>query len=191
MRKVTRGIIAAAVAITMTAGLPVIPFAGYEPAVSVSADTINSGTCGEHASWAFDSTTGTLTISGTGRVDDYTELQDIPWYSVRDNITSVVIENGIENVAGNAFYECEKLTSVSLPDSIVEIGDLAFGYCTGLQSLTIPGNVTSIRDYAFYYCSGLKRVTIPRSVTSIGEHAFSSYNTEIIFQGTIEEWKNI
>ncbi len=67
MRKVTRGIIAAAVALAL-AGAPVLPSCILPGiSVAVSAETANSGSCGENASWELDSD-GTLTISGTGAV---------------------------------------------------------------------------------------------------------------------------
>ena len=96
-----------------------------------------------------------------------------PWYSQREKINKVVIENGVTNIGANAFYQCNNLNSITIPNSVTSIGDCAFLECLGLTSVTIPNSVTSIGGGAFYGCSGLTSVTIPNSVTSIGGGSFS------------------
>ena len=96
-----------------------------------------------------------------------------PWYSQREKIKKVVIENGVTSIGDNAFYLCSGLTSITIPNSVTSIGKWAFCGCTGLTSITIPNSVTSIGENTFYGCSGLTSITIPNSVTSIGEYAFS------------------
>ena len=43
----------------------------------------NSGKCGENLTWEFDKLTGTLTISGTGAMDDFSSYSR-PWFSYED-----------------------------------------------------------------------------------------------------------
>lgn len=54
-----------------------------------------SGTCGSNLTWEF-SDDGKLTISGTGTMRNYISEKDVPWYSVRESIETVVI-NGVYN----------------------------------------------------------------------------------------------
>ncbi|MBQ9808511.1 MAG: leucine-rich repeat domain-containing protein [Ruminococcus sp.] len=103
---------------------------------------------------------------------DYNTPHYVPWYDIRNNIKSVIIENGITDIGRNAFYTCTSLESVTIPDSVTSIGYRAFQRCTGLTSIEIPDSVTSIDDYAFEFCTGLTSITIPDSVTSIGTDAF-------------------
>ena len=49
-----------------------------------------SGTCGENLTWEYDDATGTLTISGTGPIDDYSPYNR-PWGKYEDKIESVII----------------------------------------------------------------------------------------------------
>ena len=126
-----------------------------------------SGICGDNLTW--DLTDGVLTISGTGAMFDYT---DGPQWEDHQDITSVIIGNGVTSIGSKAFYNCATFTSVSIPNSVTSIGDWAFGNCIGLTSIIIPNSVTSIGEAAFKYCSGLTSVTIGNSVTSIGEYAF-------------------
>ena len=133
-----------------------------------------SGSCGENATYAYNPATGALTISGMGEMMDplYGD-RDWPWYSYRENITSVSIGSGVTSIGGYAFYKCTGLTNITIPGSVNTIGTAAFRCCASLTSVTIPSGVTKIGHYAFDLCTGLTSVTIPDSVTSIDSYAFS------------------
>ena len=109
---------------------------------------------------------GTLTISGTG------DMEDSPWLSQSYYIKNVVIKNGVTSIGVNAFNNCYYLTSITIPNSVTSIGGSAFYGCSGLTSVTIPNSVTSIGYVAFSGCSSLTSVTIGNSVTWIGDDAF-------------------
>ena len=119
---------------------------------------------------------GTLTISGTGNMPDFSinvnNRTTAPWDSQRDKIKTVVIKDGVTSIGKYAFFWCSGLTSITIPNSVTSIGDYAFANCSGLTSITIPNSVTSIGNGAFSGCSGLTSITIPNSVTSIGNGAF-------------------
>ena len=142
-----------------------------------AAETANSGTCGDNVTWRL-SDDGVLTISGTGDMADF-EWDGTPWYSVRSQVKSVVIKDGVTSIGDCAFGGCISLTSVSIPDGVISIGFAAFESCSLLTGVTIPNSVTGIGDYAFGYCSSLISVTIPGSVTSIGEAAFAGGSTSV------------
>ena len=139
-----------------------------------NGDVIASGECGENGdnlTWVLMGD-GTLTISGSGEMKNYTGYSDVPWYSERDKILSVVVEPGVTRIGDWAFYGCSSLTSVAIPKGVTSIGNLAFGSCSSLSSVTIPNGVTSIGSEAFINCSGLTNVMIPDSVTSTGRAVF-------------------
>ena len=130
-----------------------------------------SGICGENLTWTLDAA-GTLTVSGTGAMEDY-NYKDAPWHQSRDSIKAVVVESGVTTIGGSAFNDCSSLTSINFPDSVTVIGEYAFESCSSLTSITIPESVTAIGGFAFYGCSSLSSITIPEGVTAIGEYAFS------------------
>ena len=91
-----------------------------------------------------------------------------------NEITDLVVPDGMTEIKGYTFYNYEGLTSVTIPESVTSIGDYAFAYCYALPEVIIPESVTSIGDYAFADCDALPEVIIPESVTSIGRGAFYS-----------------
>ena len=155
---------------------------GLISSIPIVTASNNSGTCGKIATWSFNYNTNTLTISGTGDMDNYIYNDDMPWhYLITYNVIDVVvINNGITNIGNYSFYNCDKLISVNIPNCVTNIGDRAFQGCKALTSVTIPEGVTSIGDNAFYYCTNLKSVTIPSSVTSIGKDVFVNCNNPVI-----------
>ena len=140
---------------------------------AAAADAPTSGTCGANLTWALD-TTGTLTISGTGAMEEYRWNDDVPWYQSRSSIKAVVIGNGVTTIGDKAFYYCSSLTDITLPESVISIGKSAFQFCESLPSITIPESVTSVSDFAFACCSSLTSVTFVGSsqLTTIGDEAF-------------------
>lgn len=156
-----------------------------------------SGKCGPSAYWSFDSSTGTLTISGSGAMNDY-EYGDYPWMDYRNSIQTIVIGDQITQIGWNAFpwtacstikfgknvrsigerafNGCRNLNGdLTLPDSVQIVGNNAFSECTGLTgTLTLGSSLQTIGAGAFYDCSFSGNLVIPDSVTSIGRYAFYS-----------------
>lgn len=156
-----------------------------------------SGKCGPSAYWSFDSSTGTLTISGSGAMNDY-EYGDYPWMDYRDSIQTIVIGDqitqigryaftgtacstikfgkNVRSIGERAFLECRNLNGdLTLPDSVQIVGNNAFSECTGLTgTLTLGSSLQTIGAGAFYDCSFSGNLVIPDSVTSIGRYAFYS-----------------
>ena len=80
---------------------------------------------------------------------------------IREEITSVVIPDGVTSIGYYAFHGCTNLTSVTIPDSVTTIWGWAFRGCSSLTSVTIPDSVTTIGEWAFAGCDSLRSVTVP------------------------------
>lgn len=114
-----------------------------------AATVVDSGTCGDNATWSLNSS-GTLTISGTGEIyDGYGENSEQPWYNLKDNIKSVVINYGITNIPFAAFRDFQNITSISLSNSIERIELGAFINCTKLSDVSIPDSCKYLANDAF------------------------------------------
>lgn len=105
--------------------------------------TSESGTCGDGLSWTYAD--GTLTISGSGSMDAYTEESPAPWDSYGMEITGIRIEEGVTAIGARAFWDCARLQSISLPGSAVEIGDGATLNCRSLASVIYAGSQSDFR----------------------------------------------
>ena len=148
----------------------------------------------------YDSSTYTLTIRGSGAMEDYSTSYSQPWNSFCDQITSVVIfpgvtsigecafkgfsklihvdiANSVISIGSQAFSYCSSLTDIKIPQSVTYIGGVVFNECTNLSSITLSNNITSIGSYAFNNCTNLTSITIPGSVTFIGHCAFKDCTT--------------
>ena len=75
-----------------------------------------------------------------------------------ENVTKIIIPDGVTRIGWYAFQNCSNLTSVTIGNSVTSIGVGAFSR-TGLTSVTIPDSVTSIEDGAFIGCSNLTSAT--------------------------------
>ena len=119
-----------------------------------------SGSCGDNLTWSFDSETGTLTISGTGSMQEYEYQRDTPWYSFRDDIISIAVTEGVTTLSSGIFKRCDNLISVTLPEGLVAVGRTAFYWCENLTSVTIPASLNSLGDGAFENCSRLEAIEV-------------------------------
>ena len=138
---------------------------------------VQGGTCGENVTWTFDEGSGTLTISGSGPMEDMDwetpyDSTNAPWNNIKDEIKSVVIQEGVTGIGACAFGACKSLESVIIPSSVTEIGAHAFFGCSSLTSVAIPSSVTEIRMQAFYKCSSLTDVKLSDSLTMIDDGVF-------------------
>jgi len=128
--------------------------------MGLSANAEESGTCGPHLRWHFTDN-GVLTISGKGKMYDYSFYNRAPWgkYNIKRIIKRIIIGDGITTIGSRAFYTCSALISVTIPNSVTEIGDRAFEGCSALTSVTIPNSVTTIGEGAFVDCIYNHRTT--------------------------------
>lgn len=183
-----------------------------------SGATLTGGAAGDGSgvTWQLtentdDPSTYTLTIRGSGAMEDYLMSGHQPWHSFRDQITSVVVSPGVTSIGNlafalsrniihvdiadsvvsigeQAFSDCSRLTDITVPQSVTYIGVNAFDSCTNLSSITLStNNITSIRPYTFSGCSKLSSIVIPDGVTSIQLGAFSNCTklTSISIPGSV------
>jgi len=137
--------------------------------LSVHAD--DSGSCGDNLTYTYTESNHTLTISGTGEMDDYSNSLQ-PWFLYRTKIEQIIIENGVTSIGSRAFSGCKKLYNISISNSVTKIGDGVLSNCFSLTSLIIPNSVTSMGSWSFMDYYMLESIVLPNCITSIPNYAF-------------------
>ncbi len=162
---------------------------------TVPVPEILGGKCGENVSFTFNYDSRVLTIYGVGPMEDYTNDQQAPWHTFRDQVSHLIVEEGVttigshafgstglrnvqlpsslEIIGNEAFANCCHLYDINLPDSITVIGDSAFEACSSLKSVQLPASLLRVSYGLFQKCSELQGVTLPQSLQSIETNAFS------------------
>lgn len=182
-RKVTSILLILALVFTM---MPAAAMTAYG-AINISAQNYDG------IKWQIKE--GVLYISKGTATDEYAagEMGDNDmygykaWASYKDEITKVVVEEGVTKLGYEACADMPLLTSVEIASS-VDIGNYAFARNKALTSVNIKDGVENIGEYAFYDCTALESINIPDSVKSIGQYAF--YNctslTDIAFPASVK-----
>ena len=116
--------------------LSLMPFS----ALAAENGVIASGSCGSSLTWTLTED-GTLTISGSGVVTDYSGVSGTPWYSYLDRITCVALESGITALGKNAFCGCPNLTTLKIGAIVTRIEWSSFFGCGKLAAFDVdPAN---------------------------------------------------
>ena len=118
---------------------------------------------------------GTLTLTGTGATWSYDVESGMaqPWYNSKDQVTAIVVEEGITALGDDLFCELPNLAQVSLPDSLTEIGRKAFSNAVSLEEIDLPAGLQQIGNQAFFGCQSLGAAELPEGLESMGMMAFA------------------
>ena len=166
------------------------------PTAAFAADDepATSGDCGKDGSTVKWELVGdTLTISGEGEMADYNYDIEQPWYSQKNNITKIVIEDGVTTISKKAFYECTELIEADMSKalSLETIGESAFANCSQLKTVELPqdGVLKTIEYNVFSWLGSegnapiIEKITIPASVENLGDFVFDgcTHLTKVTF----------
>ena len=178
-------------------------------ALPASADALY-GTCGDNLNWILSLDINSLTISGSGDMEDYTAYG--PWYSPNNpyRVQELTLPYHMTSVGDFAFWGCSGLTGVDFSPELKEIGQSAFAYsgmtsvllqdgleilgarafqdCWHLRSVRLSPNTPIIQSETFKNCAELSTVRVPYGVTDIEDHAFEGCSglTTLTLPATME-----
>ena len=120
---------------------------------------------------ADETSSGNEQDENTGEEDEKDEY--LPsWEALKEDIFTVILEEGVTSLGSYAFYECTALESIRLPESLTKLGEYAFSGCYQLNSVEIPSKITSIPEGIFEANEALSDISLPDTITEIGAKAF-------------------
>lgn len=90
-----------------------------------------------------------------------------------NKLTEVAVPDGVDSIAGDAFYQCHGLKKATLPAGLRVMGSNAFAFCDQLSSLQLNEGMQVLGERAFYACLSLEKVSFPKSLHVLGNYAFS------------------
>lgn len=144
----------------------------------ISAMADESGSCGNNLTWTYMEATQTLTIQGSGEMNDYgydnTGKETVtPWKKFKNIIKKIVIESGVVSIGKSAFSGCNELEELSISNTVTSLGCESFMNCKNLTNIVIPDNVTSIGGYCFSGCSNISNVSLSSNLSTLSGGAFA------------------
>lgn len=158
----------------------------WYPIGGSSSPVLGAGACGDNLTWNLTQD-GVMTISGTGRMTEFLGI-DPPWLGFKDQITSVVVEDGVEYIGREAFNGCSNLWDVTVADSVQGIGIHAFDNTPWLEYQ--PDGLVYLGKVVYTY-KGTCPSTIAFMYGTVGVagQAFENVETleNVIFPATIRE----
>lgn len=208
LNKTVKGICSVCVAAFLAFPIASIPnvFAGISDSGDCSA--VNEGESNSVA-WSIDATT--LKITGSGKMADYDEANQAPWYSNDSTITAIEIEDGVTSIGNHAFCGLSNAQTITIPNSVERIGIDAFenakcetaeangfryvgNWLTGFKSsedsktseIEVKDGTTKTADFT----SGkvdVKGVVLPKSLSYIGKNFLSGSSLKSVYIKTGEE----
>ena len=116
--------------------------------------------------YSFNVNGTTLTVTGSGALDSKINLE-----IQNQNITDIIIEEGITDIDNDTFVDCSTIQSISLPNTLISIGSNCFVNLQQLNEITLPSQLKSIGSKSFINLV-INSIEIPASVTEIGTQTF-------------------
>ena len=130
------------------------------------------------AKWSYAA--GVLTVYGSGEMpavadSGETGYANRPWQEYADDITKVVVEEGITKIAPKSFMLLSNLREVSIPGTASTVGGYAFQGCGKLDNVVFPEGVVSIEQHVFHSANAVKTITLP---STFGAGAAAVFNSK-------------
>ena len=111
---------------------------------------------GNNITWNFDEVTGTLTLSGSGKMYNLSPGEGAEWHAYYHKVKKIVINEGISSIGTNAFYGLEEAESIKIPNSVKTIYSGALQGCESIEEVHLPNNLTNIGTNAFFLMGSCK-----------------------------------
>lgn len=160
----------------------------YSYAGTVCSDEMKSEVRQKQTNYSWDEASGTLTVTGSCDMEDYSASSPAPWAGYRNKIKKVIVESGVTGIGSYAFENCKNLSSVEIGNTVQKIGEGAFSNCLTLKSVTIPSSVDTIAYGAFWWCPDLDTVYFEGNAPEMGDEIFHNMSLTAYYVANDKTW---
>ena len=160
----------------------------YSYAGTVCSDEMKSGERQKQTNYSWDEASGTLTVTGSCDMEDYSASSPAPWAGYRNKVKKVIVESGVTGIGSYAFENCKNLSSVEIGNTVQKIGEGAFSNCLALKSVTIPSSVDTIAYGAFWWCPDLDTVYFEGNAPEMGDEIFHNMSLTAYYVANDKTW---
>ena len=129
---------------------------------------------------------GTLSVYGVRWMEGTNKTHK--WKEYAEQITRVIVEEGLSIIPNRAFSDLPNLTSVELPWTLWELGNEVFANCPKLTTVTLPVNTAKLGAYLFSRCSMLETVIFLGSAPEMDRYAFKNLTTTAYYPTNDPTW---
>ena len=155
--------------------------------------------CGDNCDWSFDTVSGKLSVTGSGKMYNYSFSTDsetnaqyttAPWKIYQNKIKSVKVD-GLSTIGKYAFcHSGNQLTAVEMGNMVTNINEGAFAWNDAISTVKLSDSLKSIGYIAFRAGSGglYPTLVVPDTLETIGTGSLGTgknliQNTQIICLG--------
>ena len=129
-----------------------------------------------------------LTLTGTGRMQDILHYDGAPWYGMRNSISTAKIDDGITYVGAYFLNDCKNVKVITIPSSVASVATNALS-SPNFEVVYINSNFSdSTGNYYSQYLNSLKAATVVfgEDVTSIPSYLLNDNTNvnKIVIKGT-------
>ena len=148
----------------------------------------SSGDCGRNVNYSVSGTT--LTISGEGNMYDYYSELNKEIFNGRDDVTRIIVEDGVTSVPSYAFYNMESVQEVIIGNDVTYIGHDAFTGCNNLKKISIGDSLQSMDSIPL---DDVPEITFSDNscFTTIDGIIYDKNVTKLIYMGKANSGKEI
>lgn len=95
------------------------------------------------------------------------------------NLTEVILQEGVTSIGGRAFYNCSRITKLQVPDTLTDVAYNAFLDCTELLKQSYIGNDENPYVILLHAEQNGETFTVPAGTRVIYTQAFRNFSADV------------
>ena len=120
-----------------------------------------------------------LYIYGKGVVEQDSERHQFPWKKYKENITEIIVKEGITSIANVAFIQMPLVERITFPSTLNQIGFYCFDFNKRMKEIVIPESNRYLRS--------VNGVMYTKNMTELIYYPMAKEESTIVIPATIKK----